>query len=116
MQLEDLQQLAVNPKSILSEILGMAASKFRGNENKASAAAMSSSQMSQMGTGNGNGGFDSPTASTAHTSSAASGVTHLGVVGRGVKRVTMSTTSGESAPVKKPAIDPSSDKGDDNVS
>ncbi|KAL5819481.1 hypothetical protein ACOSQ4_023323 [Xanthoceras sorbifolium] len=100
-KLEDLQQLISNPKSILSEILGMAAAKAKGNEKIASSAAMSSSRMGTAGSGE----FDSPTASTAHTNVAAA-VTHLGTVGRGVKRVSTSTGSGESSPMKKPALDP----------
>ena len=108
MQLEDLQQLTSDPKSIIAEILGMASARARGGEKSASPAAMSSSQMA---TANSNGHFDSPTVSTAHTNGAAA-VTHLGVVGRGVKRVLMSTGSVESSSIKKPAIDPSSDKGD----
>nr|POE92833.1 isoform 2 of nuclear autoantigenic sperm protein [Quercus suber] len=106
-KLEDLQQVALNPKSILSEILGMAALKSRVSEKSASPAVMNSSQ---MGTANSNGGFDSPTVSTAHTNGS-SGVTHLGVVGRGVKRVLTSSGSAESSQTKKPALDSSENKG-----
>ncbi|XP_047939892.1 NASP-related protein sim3-like isoform X2 [Salvia hispanica] len=103
-KLEDLQQLVANPKSILSDILGgIISAKARALEKNEPA--LSSSQMGTATTG----GADSPTASTAHTSSAA-GVTHLGVVGRGVKRVVMSSTA-QSSPAKKPAID-SSNNGD----
>lgn len=112
LQLEDLQQLALNPKSILAEILGMTSIKPRGAENSASSAVMNSSQ---MGTANTKGDFDSPTVSTAHTNgSGSSAVTHLGVVGRGVKRVNSST--GESNPMKKPALEPSENKGDGKTS
>ncbi|KAJ6366979.1 hypothetical protein OIU77_003374 [Salix suchowensis] len=107
-KLEDLQQLVLNPKSILSEILGMVAAKGKGGEKSAFPTAMSSSQ---MGTATSSGGFDSPTMSTAHTNGV-SGVTDLGVVGRGVKRVLTSTGSVGSSTVKKPTPDPSSDKGD----
>ncbi|KAG5223203.1 NASP-related protein [Salix suchowensis] len=107
-KLEDLQQLVLNPKSILSEILGMVAAKGKGGEKSAFPTAMSSSQ---MGTATSSGGFDSPTISTAHTNGV-SGVTDLGVVGRGVKRVLTSTGSMGSSTVKKPTPDPSSDKGD----
>ncbi|PNT26888.1 hypothetical protein POPTR_007G034200v4 [Populus trichocarpa] len=107
-KLEDLQQLVLNPKSILSEILGMVAAKGKGGEKSVFPTAMNSSQ---MGTATSSGGFDSPTISTAHTNGA-SGVTDLGVVGRGVKRVLTSTGSTGSSPVKKPTPDPSSDKGD----
>lgn len=108
-KLEDLQQIAANPTSILTEILGIASAKAKEIEKKASSAAMSSSR---IGTVNSNGDFDSPTASTAHTNGAA-GVTHLGVVGRGVKRVSMTAQSG---PTKKPAVDSSEEKRDSNDS
>ncbi|KDP31837.1 hypothetical protein JCGZ_12298 [Jatropha curcas] len=104
-KLEDLQQLALNPKSILSEILGMVSAKAKGGEDSAAPAVVNSSQMA---TANSNGGFDSPTVSTAHTNGAA--VTHLGVVGRGVKRVLMNTGSAESSPMKKTELDSSADK------
>lgn len=111
LQLEDLQQLVSNPKSILSDILGMMSAKARATEKNAVSVAMSSSQMGTAGTG---GNTDSPTASTAHTNGA-SGVTHLGVVGRGVKRVVMSSAT-QSSPTKKPSIDPSSNNGDGSTS
>ncbi|XP_057990343.1 uncharacterized protein LOC131172824 [Hevea brasiliensis] len=109
-KLEDLQQLALNPKFILSEILGMASAKARGGEKNAAPAIVNSSQMAAA---NSSGGFDSPTVPTAHTNRAA--VTYLGVVGRGVKRVLMGTGSAESSPMKKATLDPSSaDKEDGN--
>ncbi|KAJ0040597.1 hypothetical protein Pint_28177 [Pistacia integerrima] len=111
---EDLQLLVTNPKSLLAELLAMASAKGKGNEKGASASVMSSSQ---MGTANSSGEFDSPTASTAHTNGAAgAGVTHLGIVGRGVKRVSMSSGSGESSATKKATFDRSSDRdeGDNN--
>ncbi|KAM1261934.1 hypothetical protein ACFX13_027834 [Malus domestica] len=111
-KLEDLQQLASNSKSILAEILGLASAKAKGTEKSESSAVVSSSR---MGTADNNGGFDSPTVSTAHTNGA-SGVTHLGVVGRGVKRVLMNAGSGESSASKKPALDSSEDKGEGNAS
>ncbi|XP_022740822.1 protein HGV2-like isoform X2 [Durio zibethinus] len=107
-KLEDLQLLVSNPKSLIAEILGMASARARGGESSASPAILSSSQMA---TANNDGDFDSPTASTAHTNGAAP-VTHLGVVGRGVKRVLMSTDAVESSSIKKPVINPPSDKGD----
>ncbi|XWS33699.1 hypothetical protein CRYUN_Cryun22dG0105400 [Craigia yunnanensis] len=107
-KLEDLQQLTSDPKSIIAEILGMASARARGGEKSAPPAVVSSSQMA---TATSNGGFDSPTVSTAHTNGA-SAVTHLGVVGRGVKRVLMSKGTVESSSIKKSAIDTSSDKGD----
>ena len=109
MQLEDLQQIVSNPSSILSDILGMMAAKSKGGQSSA-AAGLSSSR---LGTAN-SSGFESPTVSTAHTNgggAGGSGVTHLGVVGRGVKRVSMSSATTESNPAKKPATDPSADNG-----
>ena len=102
LQLEDLQQLVLNPKSILAEILGLASAKAGGG-NSSSPKITSSSQMA---TANSSGGFDSPTVSTGHTNGAA-GVTHLGVVGRGVKRA--SNASVEATPTKKPTLESSKD-------
>ncbi|KAG8477045.1 hypothetical protein CXB51_030826 [Gossypium anomalum] len=107
-KLEDLQQLVSNPKSIVAEILGMASARARGGEKSASPSVLSSSRMA---TANSDGHFDSPAVSTANTSGVPA-VTHLGIVGRGVKRVLTSTAMVESNPIKKPAIEPSSDKGD----
>ncbi|KAK6237553.1 hypothetical protein QUC31_003022 [Theobroma cacao] len=107
-KLEDLQQLASNPKSIIAELLGMVSARGRDGEKSAAPTAVSSSRIA---TANSNGNFDSPTVSTAHSNGTA-GVTHLGVIGRGVKRVLMSTGSVESSSAKKPAIEPSSDNGD----
>ena len=95
----------MNPKSILSEILGMASAKLKSGEKSTSSTVVGSSQMA---TETSNGGFDSPTVSTAHTNGADK-VTHLGVVGRGVKRVLTNTSSSESSPMKKTEIDPSSE-------
>ncbi|MBA0685597.1 hypothetical protein Goari_013250 [Gossypium aridum] len=104
----NLQQLVSNPKSIVAEILGMASARARGSEKSASPSVLSSSQMAPA---NSDGHFDSPTVSTANTSGVPA-VTHLGIVGRGVKRVLTSTAMVESNPIKKPAIEHSSDKGD----
>ncbi|KAK8693090.1 hypothetical protein V6N13_070686 [Hibiscus sabdariffa] len=106
-KLEDLQQLASSPKSMIAEILGMASARERGSEKSASPAMPSSSQMA---TTNIDGHFDSPTISTGNTNGPPS-VTHLGVVGRGVKRVLTSTGAVESNSLKKPASEPTSDKG-----
>lgn len=71
----------------------------------------------QVGSANSNVGFDSPTASTAHTNgNGSSAVTHLGVVGRGVKRVLMSSGTAESNPTKKSASHLTDDKGDGKTS
>jgi len=109
LQLEDLQQLVSNPKSILAEILGIAAAKV-GNVKESSSATVSSSRLA---TANSSGGFDSPTISTAHTNGSG-GVTHLGVVGRGVKRASNATPAEGSTP-KKPALESTEDKGDGNA-
>ncbi|KAI4314907.1 hypothetical protein L6164_027770 [Bauhinia variegata] len=105
-KLEDLQQLVLNPKSILSEILGIASAK--ASSGKISSPGMVSS--SQMTTANSSGGFDAPTLSTAHTNGSA-GVTDLGVIGRGVKRAS-STDVAEARALKKPEVETSKDYGD----
>ncbi|KAL3813562.1 hypothetical protein ACJIZ3_014830 [Penstemon smallii] len=107
-KLEDLQHLVANPTSILSDILGIMSAKAKANSISA---AMSSSQMGTAGAG---ASVESPTVSTAHTTAAPS-VTHLGVVGRGVKRVVMCSTT-ESSTAKKPALDPSPNNGDGSTS
>lgn len=108
-KLEDLQQCMSNPSPILSDILGMVSAKAQSMEKAEASVAVSSSQMGAATSGS--GGFDSPTISTAHTNGAA-GVTHLGVVGRGVKRVLLNPTT-ESSAAKKPASEPPSDNGGD---
>ncbi|CAN1343509.1 NASP-related protein sim3 [Linum perenne] len=105
-KLEDLQQLVVNPKSILQEILGMASARARKKNDDASPGVVSSSR---LGTSRNGGDLESPTVSTAHTNGGS--VTNLGVVGRGVKRVLMSPIPTQSSSVKKPAVEPSSDDG-----
>ncbi|KAI3760894.1 hypothetical protein L1987_51296 [Smallanthus sonchifolius] len=91
-KLEDLQQIVSNPSSILSDILGMMTAKGKGGSGGGGGMASSS-------------GFASSTVSTANANGD-SGVTHLGVVGRGVKRVSMSSVE---SPAKKPASDPAAD-------
>ena len=112
MQLEDLLQLVSNPTSILSDILGMVSAKARGIDKNASSSVMSSSQ---LGVASSSRDLDSPTVSTARTNGAA-GVTDLGVVGRGIKRTRMNSVTAESNPMKKPELDPTPDKGDDQTS
>nr|XP_010909346.1 protein HGV2 isoform X2 [Elaeis guineensis] len=111
-KLEDLQQIKSNPKSVVSEVMKMLPSKSTSGEKNLpeSAARSLSSSSSRMGTVS--GGFDSPTISTAATNG---GVTHLGVVGRGVKRATVSSVSAEPPP-KKPILDSSSEKADSSTS
>ncbi|KAF9682330.1 hypothetical protein SADUNF_Sadunf05G0097900 [Salix dunnii] len=106
---EDLQQMVLNPKSIIAEIIGMVSDKEKGGEKSASPNLMSSSQ---LGIAYSSRSYDPPAISTGHTNGVV-GVTDLGVAGRGVKRVLMSTgLVGSSSAVKKPTPDPSSDKGD----
>ncbi|XP_052198090.1 uncharacterized protein LOC127804986 isoform X2 [Diospyros lotus] len=110
-KLEDLQQLASNPTSILSDILGMLSAKARSIEKNAPSVISSS----QLGVASSSRDLESPTVSTAHTNEAA-GVTHLGVVGRGVKRVFMNSGTADSNPTKKPGLDPAPDNGDGKAS
>ncbi|XP_006282585.2 protein HGV2 [Capsella rubella] len=121
-KLEDLKQQAENPKQVLAELMGMVSAKASEKASEEAVPAAAEMSSSRMGTANTNFGKDleSPTVSTAHTGAAAgggasSGVTHLGVVGRGVKRVLMNATSIESSASKKPATGPS-DKADGNSS
>ncbi|KAL2905724.1 Nuclear autoantigenic sperm protein [Bienertia sinuspersici] len=112
--LEDLQQLVSNPTSILADILGLAAAKVKASAQapapaSASASASATASSSRIGVAT-NGDFDSPTVSSAHTNGT-TGVTHLGVVGRGVKRVNMNTGN-ESSTSKRPVLDPKSDTVD----
>jgi HAT1-interacting factor 1 len=104
-KLEDLQQLVSNPKSILSEILGIAAANSKAGEKNASSSVLPDS--STMSFSKNNGNFDSPTISTTQASGSSTGVTHLGVVGRGVKRMVITA---DPNPTKKPALDSEEDK------
>ncbi|KAG2244889.1 hypothetical protein Bca52824_093264 [Brassica carinata] len=110
-ELEDLKQQAENPKQLLAELMGMASANKASASDKAVATAAGEMSSSRMGTANTTGkDLDPPTVSTAHAGAGggASGVTHLGVVGRGVKRVLLNA---ESSPSKKQAPE-SSDKAD----
>ncbi|KAL6507411.1 hypothetical protein OROGR_023606 [Orobanche gracilis] len=101
-KLEDLLQLVSNHKHALADILGMMMSaKANATEESVVSVGMNSSQMGTCVTA---GSTTSEVVSTAGTNGAL-GVTHLGVVGRGVKRVVSST---EQTGSKKPSIDPSS--------
>ncbi|KAI3785009.1 hypothetical protein L1987_44117 [Smallanthus sonchifolius] len=111
-KLEDLQQTVSNPSIMLSDILGMIAAKGKGDQTSGGqtsggSGAGGGSNSSRAGMMANSSGFESPTVSTAHTNGD-SGVTHLGVVGRGVKRVSVSSVE---PPVKKPASDLSADNG-----
>ncbi|CAN8328182.1 unnamed protein product [Cochlearia groenlandica] len=118
-KLEDLKQQVEKPKQDLAELMGMVASAKANADDKVPApvvttgGGMNSSRMGALNTGK---DLESPTVSTAHTGAggggaSSSGFTHLGVVGRGVKRVLMNATSAESSPPKR--ITPeSTDKAD----
>ncbi|GFQ01920.1 nuclear autoantigenic sperm protein [Phtheirospermum japonicum] len=110
-KLEDLQQLVSNPKSIISDILEIMAAKAKATEKSGVSVATSSSQAGTAGAA------VSTSSAAVSTGDAigASGVTHLGVVGRGVKRVVMSSAV-QPGPAKKPLIDPSSNNGDGDTS
>ncbi|KAL9260322.1 Histone-binding protein N1/N2-like protein [Drosera capensis] len=99
--LANLQQLVSNPKSILSDIMGMMMAKQKGGSSTAPSTSASSSQVAA---GNSNGSFDSSSVSTVATNGT-SGVTHLGVVGRGVKRVGATSMDVEPSPAKRTAAD-----------
>lgn len=107
-----MQLLASNPtEPVLPDLMAIFAAKAKEIEKGASSAGISSSRFGTATSGN----LDSPTISTAHTNGAAE-VTHLGVVGRGVKRVVMHSESTESSPMKKAALGPPADNTDDKAS
>lgn len=107
-----MQLLASNPtEPVLPDLMAILAAKAKEVQKGASSAGIGSSQFGTATSGN----LDSPTISTAHTNGAAE-VKHLGVVGRGVKRVVMHSESTDSSPMKKPALDPAADKADDKTS
>ncbi|KAI7744871.1 hypothetical protein M8C21_027206 [Ambrosia artemisiifolia] len=104
--LTDLQQAVSNPSTLLSDILGMMAAKVKGGQTSGGGDGDGGgSRSSRIGMMANSSGFESPTVSTAHTNDD-SGVTHLGVVGRGVKRVSVSSVE---PPAKKPTSDLSAD-------
>ncbi|CAF2067434.1 unnamed protein product [Brassica napus] len=105
-KLEDLKQQADNPKQLLAELMAMASANKASASDKAVATAAGVMSSSRMGTANTGKDLESPTGSGV--GGASSGVTHLGVVGRGVKRVLLNA---ESSPLKKQAPE-SSDKAD----
>lgn len=81
----------------------MLASKPSGEKNppSTSSAGVRSASLTSSQVGVVSNGFDSPTVSTAATDGSA--VTHLGVVGRGIKRAVVKPISAE-PPSKKPAM------------
>ncbi|KAL5987170.1 hypothetical protein ACLOJK_041167 [Asimina triloba] len=108
-QLEDLQQTIVNTRKAFSVLKMIGANSIdieKGASSSTEGAAkpsekVNSSQMAVI-----SGGFDSPAVSTAATNG---NVTHLGVVGRGVKRATLNPIGGE-PPAKKPSLASSEEK------
>ncbi|URE38919.1 Nuclear autoantigenic sperm protein (Histone-binding) [Musa troglodytarum] len=103
-KLEDLQQTLMNPRSVVSEVMKLIASKQAYDEKNAPSASRASSlNSSQMGATN--GGFDSPTIATAASNG---GVMDLGVVGRGIKRATIRPIDAEPSQ-KKPMLDKSTE-------
>ncbi|KAH7664962.1 Cell cycle-regulated histone H1-binding protein [Dioscorea alata] len=107
-KLEDLQQAVVNPKSIFSEVMKMVASKSTSGsmdfpDRESESLSLNSSQKGVV-----SGDFDSPTISSAGTNGS---VTHLGVVGRGVKRAVVHPIVGELSH-KKPSLDLLAEKTD----
>lgn len=111
-KLEDLQHILSNPKSIFSEIMKIVASKSASGEVNISRTESRSSSLNSSQMGVVNGGFDSPTISTAATNSG--GITHLGVVGRGVKRASLTPVCAE--PSKKLSLSSSSEKDGSSAS
>lgn len=69
---------------------------------------LNSSQMGAV-----SGGFDSPTISTAKTNSG--GITHLGVVGRGVKRASLNLIDAEPSLKKLSLEDSSSERANSSL-
>ncbi|KAH9626037.1 hypothetical protein KSS87_014815 [Heliosperma pusillum] len=92
--LEHLQQQVINPSSTLSDILKMMAAKALSNKQ---ATVSLSASSSSMGVIPNNGAHDSPTNGNLR-------IAHLGVVGRGVKRVVLSSVGPESSSTKRPAL------------
>ncbi|KAH9623600.1 hypothetical protein KSS87_013841 [Heliosperma pusillum] len=92
--LEHLQQQVINSSSTLSDILKMMAAKALSNKQ---ATVSLSASSSSMGVIPNNGAHDSPTNGNPR-------ITHLGVVGRGVKRVVLSSVGPESSSTKRPAL------------
>lgn len=90
-KLEDLRQSLSNPKPELAEIMKVIADKF-ASKNTVPGCSSASLNSSQKGAENVSSSFDSPTLSAADNgNSSGSTVTHLGVVGRGVKRASLAS-------------------------
>ncbi|XP_010941898.1 uncharacterized protein [Elaeis guineensis] len=111
-KLKDLQQIKSNPSPIVSGVMKAFASKSSSGENNLPENACRSFSLSSSQMGTTGAGFDSPSIATAATNG---GVTHLGVVGRGIKRATVSPAGAEPS-LKKPMLDSSSEKADSSPS
>ncbi|EPS64044.1 hypothetical protein M569_10737, partial [Genlisea aurea] len=93
-KLEDLEQLVSNPKSILSDIMGLMSAKAKEVErNAVSLSAAAATDSSRI-------------AGPSESSASSSAVTHLGVVGRGVKRIGV-VPNADAGPSKRTAAEPS---------
>ncbi|KAJ4964646.1 hypothetical protein NE237_016495 [Protea cynaroides] len=111
-KLEDLQQLVLNPSSIFSDVLKMISAKATGSQKTIPLTLMG---FSQMDTVKSSVDLGSSTTSAGHTNGTA-GVTHLGVVGRGIKRTLMKPVSEGPSPMKKPLQDSSEEKSEGSLS
>jgi len=112
-KLEDLQHVLSNPKSIFSEIMKMVSSRSASAEMNLSNAEPASASLTSSQMGAVSGGFDSPTISTAATNGGC--ITHLGVVGRGVKRASLNPIGAEPSS-KNLSLDSSSEGDGSRVS
>ncbi|KAJ4747381.1 Nuclear autoantigenic sperm protein [Rhynchospora pubera] len=114
-KLEDLEQAVSNQTSKVSPVMEAIKAAFSSDkesklklpETVPRSESLSSSQMGTIFNG-----FDSPTVSTAAGDSSGSTVTHLGVVGRGVKRAVVQPVSSDEHKNKKPLMDSSSENKD----
>jgi HAT1-interacting factor 1 len=115
LQLEDLEQAVSNPISKLSPMMEMikaAMSSDKESKPKLPETMLRSESLSSSQMGTIYNGFDSPTVSTAAGDSNGSMVTHLGVVGRGVKRAVVQPVSSDEHQNKKPVIESSLENKD----
>ncbi|KAF3323969.1 protein NASP [Carex littledalei] len=110
-KLEDLEQAVSNPISKVTsaiEVIKAAMSSDKESKLKLPEAVPRSESLSSSQMGTISNGFDSPTVSTAAGDSSGSTVTHLGVVGRGVKRAVVQPVSSDEHKNKKPLTESSS--------
>ncbi|XP_078179759.1 tetratricopeptide repeat (TPR)-like superfamily protein [Carex rostrata] len=110
-KLEDLEQAVSIPISKVTEVIEVikaAMSSDKESKLKLPEAVPRSESLSSSQMGTISNGFDSPTVSTAAGDSSGSTVTHLGVVGRGVKRAVVQPVSSAEHKDKKPLTESSS--------